>query len=241
MKRKGASAEVTTAEGNTVSAADLEPFVGEWYTGINGTCAWVPSETDDCTLTLILDERGVGTLRLGEIRFTLPEATDPAAPYPPNVTVVSGRSPNTAVYPGFDYPVRGTSFKDGHLTLTFNNGDAFASYCAIQTPYPEEIEAKHHCVPGGSVYTKDGKCYILDRTLDPNEDPSTVPMHEFGCEQISMCTDDAGCSCTENRCTNTNTDTFYIELYTAKNVPNPGGSLFSNTMPRFPFVLAQQR
>jgi hypothetical protein len=209
------------------SPKELAPFVGRW----SGPLAR-PLRSDGLEelpywsdLWLSLDRRGEGYVTFGDgFESSLGAATDPAAKYPTTLGSDPGVSSLRGLFNGFAYPIQGHTMTDDVLTLKLNPGDLFESYCALQTPYmarnpvvdeetdEETDEEVHYCVPERPRYATGGKCFILDREPTANETSADVPMTEFSCEQIGMCTLGDGCQCDATRCTSVNRDTVELEL-----------------------------
>jgi hypothetical protein len=125
--------------------------------------------------------------------------TDPAKGYPEGVTpeaypYLQRISPNVA------YTVFDGAFDGANLTFWVSPMDLWTDWCAMQAPYPIEVQGVkgYRCVPSNATdrNTDPGKLALCSQTLDLGHCTNAS-----GSEDVCRCPPDAGFACTaDNAC-----------------------------------------
>lgn len=182
-----------------LSKSDLAAYAASW----DGYAEAYLFEDRTDRVRLVLDAQGHGSVRFGE-RDLFDPPTDPAANYPPQWH--GQEEPASKLWSGFAYTAQNARVESDRIRLGVVEREAFAGYCALQTPYLDPLstaeEPRYQILPyvATSVESSDGTtCTIADIGSD-GEWIFGDPTVDVPCEQAKM-NDSDGCFCTETGCT----------------------------------------
>jgi hypothetical protein len=169
----------------TSCVAGSSPLTGSWS-------GYVQGQGDEYNFVLDLagsDDAPCGTIRFGEPR-QYPAATDPEAGYLPG----DESHKNLQLAAGFTYTLLAVQADVPRLRFRVSFAEPYASWCGLQTSYPEPDSEGYTCVQdygSGAWHTANG-CYQKD---------SEGNQHPVSCTQYGMCESiDPPCQCQADGC-----------------------------------------
>jgi len=181
--------------------SELAAYAATW----DGYAEAYEFEDGSDRVRLMLDEQGNGTLRFGN-RDLIGPATSPTEYYPPQTSADQwGVVPLWKFWSGYEYAARDTHVESERIRLNASVAELFASYCALQTPYPHaQSQSGYRCLPYyhldvnvANHTTTPGACIVPATTTNSGWTQGD-PVVEINCEQMMMC--NRGCTCTATAC-----------------------------------------
>ena len=143
------------------------------------------------TFTITMQRSGrqaCGTLVFGEPTAPLPPATDPQASYPPGVYY---RTAEERALSGFAYTLLNATITGPRLQFRVTFAEPWRSWCALQTPYPNDIETSGYgCLPNAGFQRQGNGCVLT----------GAGPLPAISCAQYDLCGDTDVCQCNAERC-----------------------------------------
>jgi hypothetical protein len=159
------------------TGATLSDYASSWV----GYVEAAHFADDSDRIQLDLDQDGQGTLVVGDSGDPTLDPTEP----PLRVD---------ELVPGFRYSVQGTELEAARLQLGVQRTDAFAPWCALQTPvrYDPSDDDRYGCYPnyGSERVDDEGRCFI---------EPVGQAEQEVDCD-VFVCDIAYACECTANHC-----------------------------------------
>lgn len=166
-------------------SAGMSPLGGSWS-------GYVQGQGDEYNFNLDLGDNGeapCGTITFGAPQ-EYPPATDPEAGYLPGDETIK----NLQMLPGFTYTLLDVQVGSARLRFRVSFAEPYASWCALQTAYPEPQGDGYSCIRNygsGAWHTANG-CYQKDSA--GNQQP-------VSCTQYGMCESiDPPCACQATGC-----------------------------------------
>jgi len=109
-----------------------------------------------------IDENGEGFLQIGG-GAALPLPTDPNVGWPPSINNELGRYPGSTSYDGVRYPLGGVQVESERIRFQVETNDAFAPFCALQTPVAKpDHPGEYGCFPYDSYSGPVGGCSVFE-------------------------------------------------------------------------------
>jgi hypothetical protein len=188
----GGSTPKSASQGPWPSSADCKSGAS----AVEGTWSgYVQGEGHAYDFTLVLgggEAQPCGTLTIGEPR-DYPPATDPEH----NITADEFYFKAPPLLPGYTYTVLDAALDASRLQFRLSFAEAYASWCALQTSYPNPAGDEYRCLP--SSYNTN---YVVhgDRCVGTVDG---MPV-DVACEHVTMCLDvegdNAPCFCDASGC-----------------------------------------